>query len=215
VEVFLLNTTTCEIVAARLLPAVAHDMRNTTDGWMFNWKRHYKLPGAKAFKIITGENDIQGLMIFQVIEGEPLMAYLESAPENKGDSKVYDYVAGCLIAYACRLSLTHGKDWHRGFLSFQCMDEEVIRVYHHKYGAVRVNKTFMFIDPPQGTILIEKYIERNANINDDDLEVVKNLNAAANNKYNQQEPKGVSPGEEIEGNHEDEEDDRQHDQPDE
>lgn len=73
----------------------------------------------------------------------------------------------------------------------------------------------MFIDPPQGTILIEKYIERSANINDNDLEVIKNLNAAANNKYNQQEPKGVSPGEEIEGNHEDEEDDRQHDQPDE
>jgi len=37
-------------------------------------------------------------MILQVIEGESIMAYLESARHNKGSGKDLDYVAGCLIA---------------------------------------------------------------------------------------------------------------------
>lgn len=214
-EIFLLNTASKEIVTAQLLPAVARDMRNMTDGWMFNWRRHFSLPGAKAFKVITGKNDIQGLMIFQIVDDEPTMAYLESAPENRGDGKSYDYVAGCLIAYACRLSLIHGKDWHQGFLSFQCMDEEVIRVYHHKYGAVRSDDTWMFIEPPQGTILIEKYIERNGDINANDLEVIRKLEESENADDNQEEPQINNQAEEIGENYENQEDDQQHDQPEE
>ena len=214
-EVFILNTAIREIVAAQLLPAAARDMRNITDGWIFNWKRHFSLPGAKAFKVITGENNIQGLMIFQVVDGEPTMAYLESAPENRGNAKAYDYVAGCLIAYACRLSIIHGKDWHQGFLSFQCMDEEMIRVYNHKYGAVRLDENWMFIDPPQGTILIEKYIERSGDTNANDLEVIHKLEELENDEDNQQEPQINSPAEEIGGNHENQENDQKHDQPEE
>jgi len=176
---------------------------------MFSWRRHYNLPGAKAFKVITGKNEIQGLMIFQIIEGEPTMAYLESAPENRGEGKAYQYVVGCLIAYACRLSLIYGKDWHQGFLSFQCMDEEVIRVYHLKYGAVRLDETWMFIEPPQGTILIEKYIERNGDINAHDLEVIGELEELKKDdedqEVNEQEEK-------TEDNHE-KEDNQQYDQP--
>jgi len=214
VEIFLLNTASKEIVIAQLLPAAARDMRNTTDGWMFNWRRHFSLPGAKAFKVITGQNDIQGLMIFQLVDGEPTMAYLESAPENRGDGKAYDYVAGSLIAYACRLSLIHGKDWHQGFLSFQCMDEEVIRVYHDKYGAVRLDDTWMFIEPPQGTILIEKYIERNGDTNANDLEVIGALEESENGEDNQGEPE-INNQEERGEDHEIQEDEQQHVQPEE
>ena len=99
-KIFLLDTLTREIVSAQLLPAVAGDMRNITDGWMFNWRRHFSLPASKAFKVMTGDRQTQGLMIFQVVDAEPTMAYLESAPKNRGDGKAYDYVAGCLIAYA-------------------------------------------------------------------------------------------------------------------
>jgi hypothetical protein len=206
-EIFLLNTSTREIVRAQLLPAIARDMRNITDGWMFNWRRHFGLPGAKAFKVITGNNEIQGLMIFQVVDGEPMMAYLESAPENRGDNKAYDYVAGCLIAYACRLSLIHGKDWHQGFLSFQCMDEEVIRVYHYKYGAVRLDETWMFIEPPQGAILIEKYIERTGETNANDLEVIREREELENDAEDNNDIENNQQAEELGDNHENQEDD--------
>ena len=88
------------------------------------------------------------------------MAYLESAPHNRSPDKELDYVAGCLIAKACQLSTMEGEGHFQGYLSFQCMDEEVIRVYHHKYGAYRVDETYMFIDPPTGNKLIEQYLLR-------------------------------------------------------
>jgi hypothetical protein len=88
------------------------------------------------------------------------MAYLESAPHNRGNEKELDYVAGCLIAKACELSTLEGKGHFRGFLSFQCMDEDVIKVYHHKYGATRVNETYMYIDPKAGNELVERYLLR-------------------------------------------------------
>ena len=55
------------------------------------------------------------------------------------------------------------------------MDEEVIRLYHDKYGAVRLYNTWMFIEPPQGTILIKRYLERSSETNANDLEVIKEL----------------------------------------
>jgi hypothetical protein len=100
-------------------------------------------------------------MIFQMLnKEEPYMAYLESAPHNRGREKELDYVAGCLIAKACELSTLDGVGHFKGFWSFQCMDEEVIRVYHHKYGAHRVDETYMFIEPQTGNKLIEKYLLR-------------------------------------------------------
>jgi hypothetical protein len=161
-KVLLLDTVSAELVDARLLPAVLKDMKTITDGWHFNWRRQFGLPHSKAFKIVTGHPErIEGLLIFQILnKEEPYMAYLESAPHNRGNEKQLDYVAGCLIAKACQLSTLEGIGHFRGFLSFQCMDEEVISVYHHKYGAYRVNTTYMFIDPKTGNELVERYLLR-------------------------------------------------------
>jgi hypothetical protein len=161
-KILLLDTERAKLFAAQLLPAVLKDMKTITEGWYFNWRRQFALPNSKAFKIVTGNPErIEGLMIFQILnKEEPYMAYLESAPHNRGNKKEFDYVAGCLIAKACQLSTLEGAGHFRGFLSFQCMDEEVIRVYHHKYGAYRVNKTYMFIDPKTGNELVDRYLLR-------------------------------------------------------
>lgn len=52
------------------------------------------------------------------------MAYIEVAPHNRGIDKKYDLVAGCLIAYACRLSFIHGKDAYKGWLAFDVQEED-------------------------------------------------------------------------------------------
>jgi len=101
-DIYLFNTAKKELVVAQLFLAVLKDMKSITDGWNFSWRSHFRLPNSKAFKIVTGAGTkaarTEGLMIFQVIEGESIMAYLESARHNKGSGKDLDYVAGCLIA---------------------------------------------------------------------------------------------------------------------
>lgn len=55
---------------------------------------------------------------------EPYMAYIEIAPHNKGEKKKYDLVAGCLIAFACRLSFIHGKGDYKGWLAFDVQEAD-------------------------------------------------------------------------------------------
>lgn len=163
-EVILLETSTQSVIKGQLKPAKIEDMRTIADGWKFNWRKHFYLPNAKAFKVYTGKNsnEIEGLMIYQNLKsGQPYMAYLECGRYNKGKKKKYDHVAGCLIAKACQLSSIEGKDLHKGYLSFKCMDEKVISLYHNKYGAVRVDEHWMYIDPKTGNELVEKYLLNN------------------------------------------------------
>jgi hypothetical protein len=169
-KVLLFEVSSGRLLEARLIPAILKDMRSITDGWHFNWRKQFQLPNSRAFKIIVNDypDRIEGLMIFQMLnKEEPFMAYLEAAPHNRGQSKELDYVAGCLIAKACQLSTMEGKGYFQGFLSFRCMDEEVISVYHHKYGAYRVDETYMFIDPETGNELVERYLLREENETDE------------------------------------------------
>ena len=162
-EVLLLEIASQKLIDAELVPAKISDMKGITDGWEFSWKKHFGLPNSKSFKIVLkSEPDVvQGLLIFQMLgKEEPYMAYLESAPHNKGKDKQFDFVTGCLISRACQLSFLEGKGHYEGYLSFQCMDEKVIKVYAGKYGATRVDMTIMFINPIIGKQLIDKYLFR-------------------------------------------------------
>jgi len=162
-KVLLLEVASQKLIDAELVPAKISDMKGITDGWDFSWKKHFNLPNSKAFKIVLKSEPevVQGLLLFQMLgKEEPYMAYLESAPHNKGKDKQFDFVVGCLISWACQLSFLEGEGHYEGFLSFQCMDEKVIKVYAHKYGATRVDKTIMFIKPTVGKQLIEEYLFR-------------------------------------------------------
>jgi len=162
-RILILETKSQKLVDAELLPARKMDMKGISDGWKFSWKKHFCLPYSKAYKVVIKSNidEIQGLLIFQILgKEEPYMAFLESAPHSKGSSKQFDFVAGCLISKACQLSFTEGKGHYQGFLAFQCMDEDVIKVYHHKYGATRVDQTYMYINPTASRKLINEYLFR-------------------------------------------------------
>jgi len=163
-KVLLLEVASQKLIDAELVPAKISDMKGITDGWDFSWKKHFNLPNSKAFKIVLKSEPevVQGLLLFQMLgKEEPYMAYLESAPHNKGKAKQFDFVAGCLISRACQLSFLEGKGHYEGYLAFKCMDEKVIKVYANKYGAIRVDRTFMFINPTIGKQLITEYLFRN------------------------------------------------------
>ena len=48
---------------------------------------------------------------------------LEAAPWNIGKTKLYDRVAGSLLAFACRFSLEHGRDNYQGLPAFDSKTE--------------------------------------------------------------------------------------------
>lgn len=95
---------------------------------------------------------------------EPYMAYIEIAPHNKGKTKIHDHVAGCLIAFACRLSFLFGVDHFKGWLAFEVMEEnkddevKLMAVYCEKYGALKWGDKMMVISPEVGELLITKFL---------------------------------------------------------
>lgn len=76
------------------------------NGWLFNWKSELDAPDREVYKLtIQGNpNVIRGLVNLSVDVDHIYMHLIESAPFNKGRTKVYLGVPGNLVAYACRLS---------------------------------------------------------------------------------------------------------------
>jgi len=52
---------------------------------------------------LLSDSSVQGALSLRTYQGMLTMDLVEIAPQNKGrENKRYDYVAGCLIAYACK-----------------------------------------------------------------------------------------------------------------
>lgn len=93
--------------------SVKLNLPSITDGWRFNFKKHSKEAGHETYILVTEEtpNIIEGCLIFEMKKKvEPYMAYVEITPHNKGLDKKYEKVAGCLIAFACRLSFIKANE---------------------------------------------------------------------------------------------------------
>jgi hypothetical protein len=143
------------------LPSVA-------EGWRFNFNKHSKKKNFETYVLISEETSekIEGCLIFEMKDKiEPYMAYVEIAPHNKGTIKEYDNVAGCLIAYACRLSFTKGEGDFTGWLAFDVIEEDkndeikLMAMYSQKYHALRFRETTMVIPPQGGQKLIDEFLK--------------------------------------------------------
>lgn len=138
------------------------------DGWRFNFNKHSKVPETLTYALVTKNSPhiVEGCLIYRMLnKNEPYMAYLEVAPHNKGTEKMYDRVAGSLIAYACRLSFIQGQGIYKGWLLFDVQEEDkrdeekLMKVYSSKYKAKRIDKTTaMCISPKDGEALINEYL---------------------------------------------------------
>ena len=143
------------------LPSIA-------DGWRFNFNKHSKKKNFETYILISEETSekIEGCLIFEMKDKvEPYMAYVEIAPHNKGTVKEYENVAGCLIAYACRLSFTKGEGDFQGWLAFDVLEEnkedeiKLMAMYSQKYNALKFRETTMVIPPQGGQKLIEEFLK--------------------------------------------------------
>jgi hypothetical protein len=105
--------------------------------------------------ISNNPNIIQGLISFTIESDHVYIDLLESAPFNIGKNKLYEGVAGNLVAYACKVSFQNGYD---GYLSFTAKTK-LIDHYIKTLDAYHFGGHLMVINTMSANRLIDKYFK--------------------------------------------------------
>lgn len=126
------------------------------NGWKFNWKSELKMKDRKVFKLTIVDNtDIQGLVRLSYMGDHIYLHLIESAPQNFGRNKLYEGVAGNLIAFCCKESWDNSHD---GIIAFKAKTD-LIPHYEDTLGAVYIGDQKMIIFPEKALFLINKYFK--------------------------------------------------------
>ena len=135
----ILNTISGDSFQTEVSRLTTTDLKNITkkNGWNFDWKLEFKDLKKEVYKltIVNNASILQGLLSITIEEDHIYMNLLESSPFNIGKDKLYEGVAGNLVAYACKVSFQKGFD---GFVAFTAKTnlikhyEENLGAYHFK-----------------------------------------------------------------------------------
>ena len=157
--VYILDTKNNRLIEAEIVAAERKNAPLKKDGWKFNWKQLVQEQDAQTFILRTIETpqSVEGALHLKVESEMLIMDALEIASHNIGrNNKRYDYIAGCLIAFACRESFKlDGR--YKGFLTF-VSKTNLIKWYSDKYGAELALGQRMYIDSEAGVKLINEYL---------------------------------------------------------
>jgi hypothetical protein len=136
------------------------DLKLTTkkNGWLFDWKVEFKEPERDIYKltIVGNPTVIQGLISLEVKADHVYMHLVESAPFNKGKTKMYSGVPGNLVAFACKLSFQRGHEGNVSFLSKTLLIEH----YEKTLGAIHFGGRVMIIETQAALKLIDRYFPK-------------------------------------------------------
>lgn len=105
--------------------------------------------------IINNPSIIQGLLSLTIENDHVFINLLESAPFNIGRNKLYEGVAGNLVAFACKVSFQKGFE---GFVAFTAKSH-LIKHYEKTLGAFHFKNQRMIIDTRSAKRLVEKYFK--------------------------------------------------------
>lgn len=159
--VYILDVQNDHLVKAEIVVPEPNEIPLKKDGWSFNWRELSKEKKSRMFILRTiGLNpSVEGALQLKTENEMLIMNVLEIAPHNIGrKNKKYDYVAGCLIAFACKESFKL-KSTYKGFLTFMAKTS-LINWYSTKYGASIGLGQRMYIDSGKGLKLINEYLEK-------------------------------------------------------
>lgn len=153
------NVITEDSFPTDVLPVTKEDLKIITkkNGWQFDWKDEFKQPAREVYKltIVNNITIIQGLVSLEVKRDHIYMHLVESAPFNKGKTKVYAGVPGNLVAFVCRVSFRRGFDGTVSFLS----KTQLIDHYVESLGAIHIGGQRMIIETKAALKLIDKYFK--------------------------------------------------------
>lgn len=135
------------------------DLKSITkkNGWNFNWKTELNNDNLEVYKLTIANNPnvIQGIISLSIEPDHVFMNLLESAPFNLRKEKLYEGVAGNLVAHACKLSFMNGHD---GFVSFSAKTK-LIEHYERTLGAYHFGGHKMIIPSDAARKLVERYFK--------------------------------------------------------
>ena len=155
----ILNTISGDSFPTEISILTKNDLKIITrkKGWNFNWKAEFKNEKTEQYKltIVNNPSIIQGLLSITIENDHIFMDLLESAPFNIGQNKLYEGVAGNLVAYACKVSFQKGFD---GFVAFTAKTR-LIKHYEKTLGAFHFKNQRMIIDSRAARRLVEKYFK--------------------------------------------------------
>jgi hypothetical protein len=154
------NVVTGDSFATDITLISSADLKTVTKkgSWAFDWKDELKQPERDVYKltIVNNQTVIQGLISLEVKSDHVYMHLVESAPFNKGKTKIYAGVPGNLVAFACKLSFQRG---HEGNISF-FSKTQLVQHYIDSLGAMHFGGRVMIIDTNAALKLINKYFPK-------------------------------------------------------
>jgi hypothetical protein len=126
-------------------------------GWNFDWRKELNDDKKEIYKLTIQNNPsiIQGLISLTIESDHVLMNLLESTPFNLGKNKLYEGVAGNLVAYACKVSLQLGFEGYVAFTAKTKLMEHYIKTL----GAYPIGGHRMVIQSQAAKFLVEKYFK--------------------------------------------------------
>jgi hypothetical protein len=135
------------------------DLKQVTkkNSWVFSWKSELDDNTKEVYKLIISNNPniIQGILSLTIEPDHIYMDLLESAPFNRGKNKLYEGVAGNLVAYACKISFQNG---FYSYLSFTARTK-LIDHYIKTLEAYHFGGHLMIINTIAANKLIDKYFK--------------------------------------------------------
>lgn len=153
------NTVSGDSFRTEVLRLTKVDLKQVTkkNGWNFNWKTELDNNTREVYKLTVAGNPniIQGLISFTINADHVYMDLLENAPFNLGRNKLYEGVAGNLVAYACKISFRQGFD---GYVSFTAKTR-LVEHYQKTLNAIKFGGQIMIINTLAANILIDKYFK--------------------------------------------------------
>lgn len=125
--------------------------------WNFDWKKELQDSNKFIYKLNTVENPkiIQGLISLTDKGDHIFMNLIENAKFNKGKNKLYNGVAGNLVAFACKISFEKNYD---GIVSF-IAKTNLVSHYEKTLGAKKFAGNRMFIDTTEAKHLVKQYFK--------------------------------------------------------
>lgn len=153
------NTISGDSFATDVFQLTESDLKQVTrrKGWNFNWKVELDNNFKEVYKLVITSSPgiIQGLLSLTIEPDHILISLLESAPFNIGRNKLYEGVAGNLVAFACKVSFQRGFD---GFVAFTAKTK-LIKHYEKTLGAYHIGGNRMIIPTHSSQVLIDKYFK--------------------------------------------------------
>ena len=132
------------------------ELKKVKKGWKFDWVKESS--SGKIYKLVIrhAPEVIQGLISISDKEDHIFMNLIESSPHNYGRNKIYEGVAGNLVAFACQASLEKG---FQGIVVFEAKTK-LIEHYKLSLSAQLISSNRMFINNKSALMLIEKYFNK-------------------------------------------------------